>query len=853
MEAAAGRSGSLAVPSSHTPPRKEWRAISENSFRKNGGEESENLKLVQTDERTIYEEGTGPVNVDSCSITVNGEGLKEDNLQRRIQEISRQREDLQHMEIELRAQVIASSKISDMHNSYRSQLKEQIDAAAKLKEQLQEREQEVRELELNLEEKNIELRAVKIDNEAVWAKEDLFREQNKELATFRRERDNSESERAQLLKKILDFQEHIQDKENQFLALEEQHRVAQETILYKDEQLREVQAWMARVQEMDALQITTNRSLQAELRDRTEQFNQYWIVLQQQFVEMERHHLQTIQQLHLELAELRGKSAVYQDSSQTVHENQTDSSSYLQNEGNQVKANEAPVLSSSLTFGSDGKLRVSSSSTETELVPVLPPVLGMGAFAPVGQMATLHPFVIHQQGVPESISSADSIIPQSHAGHLQSMSVMPAQHWQEQQVIQEVSQDPNKDKYHLSQLEHNLLGSHSQYSHERSASLNLVHPEYLSSPMNQQQRSASETFVSNEQKKVPESNDIINQISKERQANPNMNSKLNAPLVEPIEPKNEQKVPDQNADSEINGPHQQVLDLGQEWSASNVAVSAALSHAVGTCSAVECIEDNLVFPAPPVRVSGALSSMPTNTAKEPVLMDERALLACIVRAIPAGSDGRIRISTTLPNRLGKMLAPLHWHDYKKHYGKLHDFVGRHPELFVIEEDYIHLCEGAQEIISATAAVAKVAAAAASSAPNSSLLPSVAVTPISQSSRNKKSLSVDSKPVSSASFLKDVAMNNTGNLSDKYSQVPKTHVQQQNGVSINVVQGLADIAVSSRKNSGEKGGLTSNTPSDPLTLSHLTGNGSNNASTNGRITFGGKKPERASGVRVISRR
>ncbi|KAH0457062.1 hypothetical protein IEQ34_014969 [Dendrobium chrysotoxum] len=187
MEAAAGRSGSLPVPSSHTPPRKEWRAISENSFRKNGGEESENLKLVQTDERTIYEvqEGTGPVNVDSCSITINGEGLKEDILQRRIQEISRQREDLQHMEIELRAQVIASSKISEMHNSYRSQLKEQIDAAAKLKEQLQEREQEVRELELNLEEKNRELHAVKIDNEAVWAKEDLFREQNKELATFR--------------------------------------------------------------------------------------------------------------------------------------------------------------------------------------------------------------------------------------------------------------------------------------------------------------------------------------------------------------------------------------------------------------------------------------------------------------------------------------------------------------------------------------------------------------------------------------------------------------------------------------------------------------------------------------------
>jgi hypothetical protein len=34
----------------------------------------------------------------------------------------------------------------------------------------------------------------------------------------------------------------------------------------------------------------------------------------------------------------------------------------------------------------------------------------------------------------------------------------------------------------------------------------------------------------------------------------------------------------------------------------------------------------------------------------------------------------------LPNRLGKMLAPLHWQDYKKQYGKLDDFVSSHPEV-----------------------------------------------------------------------------------------------------------------------------------------------------------------------------
>ena len=61
-----------------------------------------------------------------------------------------------------------------------------------------------------------------------------------------------------------------------------QHRVAQETILYKDEQLREAQAWITRVQEMDALQSTTNHSLQAELREHTEQYNQLWLGCQRQ-------------------------------------------------------------------------------------------------------------------------------------------------------------------------------------------------------------------------------------------------------------------------------------------------------------------------------------------------------------------------------------------------------------------------------------------------------------------------------------------------------------------------------------------------------------------------------------------
>jgi hypothetical protein len=60
-----------------------------------------------------------------------------------------------------------------------------------------------------------------------------------------------------------------------------QHRVDQETIYLKDEQLK---VWIARVQEMDALHSNANHSLQAELRDRTEQYNQLWLGCQRQVV-----------------------------------------------------------------------------------------------------------------------------------------------------------------------------------------------------------------------------------------------------------------------------------------------------------------------------------------------------------------------------------------------------------------------------------------------------------------------------------------------------------------------------------------------------------------------------------------
>ncbi|KAJ0968535.1 hypothetical protein J5N97_025452 [Dioscorea zingiberensis] len=121
--------------------RKEWRAISEHSYRNNANEEAEHVKSRLSDERTIYGEGMGSQDIDFCS---------RDILQQRLRDTARQREELQLIEIELRAQTIARPEIMDIQNSYEAQLKEQ----------LQEREQYIQELELKVEEKDRELRAV---------------------------------------------------------------------------------------------------------------------------------------------------------------------------------------------------------------------------------------------------------------------------------------------------------------------------------------------------------------------------------------------------------------------------------------------------------------------------------------------------------------------------------------------------------------------------------------------------------------------------------------------------------------------------------------------------------------------
>ena len=77
------------------------------------------------------QQGREPLDVDFCSITIDG-SLDNDLLQQRLHNVARQREEMQQIEIELRAQIIARSEIIEMQNSFDAQMKEHVNAAAKL-------------------------------------------------------------------------------------------------------------------------------------------------------------------------------------------------------------------------------------------------------------------------------------------------------------------------------------------------------------------------------------------------------------------------------------------------------------------------------------------------------------------------------------------------------------------------------------------------------------------------------------------------------------------------------------------------------------------------------------------------
>lgn len=758
--------------------RKEWRAVSEHSVSSAANEELNRLKFGHSDERTIYEVQQGR---DSSffSIQMNGVGnLDDGDFEEKLHNLASQREELQQREIELRAQMIIHSEIAEMRKSFDAQMKEQTNVTTELQEQLHEREQRISELERKMEDQERELHAIRLDNETAWAKDDLLREQSMELANFRRDHDNIEAERAHHIKQIHDLQEHIQEKDRQLIELQEQHQNAQETMFLKDEQIREAQVWIAQVQE---IQSNAHHSLQAELRERTEQYNQLWLGCQRQFAEMERLHIQTIQQLQLELAGAREKSGGYNNESCIPQPNSNDMSLFAQNSGSHLEANESSASTGSLPNGNSEKSQSFASSgnksPQVTHVPgpaITPPsLLGVPSYLQPGQVAAVHPYVTHQQGANHSVPTPVS---QLHAGHLTSVPVVPSyQHWQVQQAASEGVQGSVQSPHEPTQTENNLARSHFNYGSEISSNGQNPSSDHLNVHLNQANEANS--IMSSEHVQVLDSVGEACLASNGQPSLQQISSQFDDVLrLAPLEHAPEMKESNAVGSNEI-------LE-------SKVMVTEP-SGSAGTLSFSETANNrDASLPEEPASLEQT-NSVPIGKTSE-VLIDERSLLSCIVRTIPAG--GKIRITSTLPNRLGKMLAPLHWHDYKKKYGKLDDFVSSHPELFVIEGDYIKLREGAQGIIAATAAVAKVAAAVAATTPNSSMFSSVALTPMAQANRLKKIPSVESKAIASGV--------------DGSFTLSSMQTQHLNGASYNITGGLSNVKLLSKSK-------------DPLAISGLS--------------------------------
>ncbi|XP_042057436.1 uncharacterized protein LOC121801993 isoform X1 [Salvia splendens] len=782
---AAARNGGFAMPPA--PSRKEWRVVSEQSARNSANEELERSKLVQSDERLIYEvqHGREPVDVDFCSVTIDGD-LDNDILQQRLHEVAKQREELQHMEIELRAQNIARSEISRIHNTFDAQIKEHRNANVKLQEQLHEKGQKIRELEMKMEDKDRELHAIRLDNEAAWAKEDLLREQSKEIQSYRRERDSSEAERLQHINQIRELQEHIQEKDRLVMELQEQNRKAQETLIFKEEQLREAQAWITHAQELDALHSTTYHSLQAELRERTEHYNQLWLACQRQLGEMERLHLH-IQQLQLELVDVREKTGSNMDGSNISHKNVITASTPENGNGGQQEVHSNGSQTTNIGSLQNGKFEVSGGNTSTQadnvqVVAFGPtPLLGMPPYAQPGQVTALHPFVMHQQGVPHP-----SHVMQSH---FHSVSTLPSvQNWQQGQPDGQHVPTPNQ---YNQETEQNVVKIQSNIDYEASGNDQILHVNTLDSNISRGLAADSIPSANGDGKildSIGKGYDNTQSPESLQQVSSHFRSALSLDHLEHGNDTKEEQVNHVHDHGTGNRNPMENPDHAGLASSERVANVQNFSEKTTNNGSTTDMAD--------ASVSAGQKSITANTA-ESFLLDERVLLASIARTI--GSGGRIRISSTLPNRLGKMLAPLHWHDYKRKYGKLDDFVAGHPELFFIEGDYIQLHEGAQETIAASAAVAKVAAAAAA-APSSylSLLPSVAVTPMAQSHRLKKA----SPPDLSHANVDKTSFNEFGaprplNVNDHASQFSAAQSQNVNGGSLRVPVGTSNVKILSK--------------------------------------------------------
>ncbi|KAH7278658.1 hypothetical protein KP509_38G051100 [Ceratopteris richardii] len=692
---------------------------------------------------------------------------KYETLEQHLHDVIRQREQLQRLEAELRAQFIARSEIVRVQNNFDEQSKQHASVVSNLQEQLQERDLRLLELEQKLEEQEQQLHVnQKEASEAVWAKDGLLREQSNELSTLRLERETLlaeqkttlsqfEEDRAELVSRLQDLEEQLHEKDRQLHESNERHQSAQETLASKEEQLREAQAWVQRAQGLDAFYANAHNLLHAELRDRHEQISQLWLGQQRQLAEVERYHAQTIQRLRMEVAEVREQNRMLKSGCSSNLDKKSEQPLHFSHEhSEQLNPSEGSL-----------KLReqVLSDNNQAEHpnILVVPTPIVLGTSGPVlngNPIPVLHQLSGQPEGVLPTIPAVHTDITQSSFPNpiviprYQQLSLLHNQ----QNAIHHFQQ-VERQSLDLVPVDNGNMKNNERFPHVVS----VPAIEHGANMLMVTQRATYQESCITVDKQVGQTKEEDLNCKAENMTGFEKTSTLRSAEDEHIQQHQvetgglcEKTNSDTNsAETESMKIYAQHPHLPEEDFSSSSAQTTEQHIVPDSTVAEEHLTGYQVSKIDPGSIqesqkkwgqgrqeaskestSSVLqrSLPPDDKSATHMLLDEKSLLTCLVRVIPSEASARIKISTTLPNRLGKILAPLHWHDYKKQYGRLDDFIRSHPKLFVTDGDFVHLRKGAHAIISATATVAKVAAAAATHLLCTTWPPTVALTPVAQS-------------------------------------------------------------------------------------------------------------------------
>ncbi|XLT09533.1 hypothetical protein HN51_055326 [Arachis hypogaea] len=241
-----------------------------------------------------------------------------------------------------------------------------------------------------------------------------------------------------------------------------------------------------------------------------------------QFAEMETLHLHAIQQLQLELANARERSGTYHEDSQMSQMNsEKNVTQFGQENGNQFDLN-----GSNASGGNNGLIPNESSDN-------IPPFASSGnalvqtdhvagvamapssllvppSYLPPGQVTALHPFVMHQQGVPNSVASQ---VPQSHVSHFHPLAALsPMQQWKNQQAVSGGSQVSMQDDPSASQTDQSMMRSDAKFNYEMPINGQALHGDYLDAHIHQNEETQSVISSSTAETQVLQSFDKANML-----------------------------------------------------------------------------------------------------------------------------------------------------------------------------------------------------------------------------------------------------------------------------------------------------------------------------------------------------